>query len=195
MLYRIFRFMFRCLFYSLFRLKVSGRENIPERGTVILCANHISYFDPPLVGTPIKRMVHYMAKEELFRIPVLGWLITQFGAFPVKRGGVSREAIRHSIELLKSGKVMGIFPEGTTKNAGGMGKKGAASLAIKSNATVIPVAIIGSYKLFQQLEIIYGEPVDLSEFTEDPSAQKLEQATDKIMSTIRSMIQKNEAAK
>src|SRR5690554_3954124 len=108
MLYVLFRFLFRCLFYSVFRLKVSGRDNVPDHGAVILCANHISYFDPPLVGSPLRRKVHYMAKEELFNIPVLGWLIHQFGAFPVKRGGVSRDAIRNSIKLLNSGEIMGI---------------------------------------------------------------------------------------
>lgn len=188
MLYVIFRFLFRCLFYSVFRLQVLGKENIPEQGTVILCANHISNLDPPLVGSPLQRKVHYMAKEELFKIPVLGWLITQFGAFPVKRGGVSKESIRLSIQLLKEGNMLGVFPEGSRKNAGGMGKKGAASLALKSDATVIPVAIIGEYKPFKKMKIVYGKPVDLSEFKVETTSQSLEDATDKIMVTIRNMI-------
>lgn len=192
MLYRIFRFLFRCLFYSIFRLKVAGTENIPNDGAVILCANHISYLDPPIVGTPLVRRVHYMAKFELFRIPLLGWLITQFGAFPVKRGGVSREAIRYSLQLLNEGRMMGIFPEGSRKNAGGMGKKGAASLALKSNATVIPVAIIGDYKIFQRMKMVYGKPISLTEFKEDTSSASLEKATEKIMTTIRELKKKHE---
>src|SRR5690606_27525178 len=127
------------------RLEAKGLENIPESGPVILCANHISNFDPPVVGIPVNRKVHYMAKQELFNIPGFGWLIHKLGAFPVKRGGVSKESIRLSIQLLKDGNVLGIFPEGTRKNAGGMGKKGAAMLAIKAQATVIPVGIVGSY--------------------------------------------------
>jgi len=190
MLYVLFRFLFRCLFYSVFRLKVSGRDNVPDHGAVILCANHISYFDPPLVGSPLRRKVHYMAKEELFNIPVLGWLIHQFGAFPVKRGGVSRDAIRNSIKLLNSGEIMGIFPEGSRKNAG-IGQKGAASLALKSKAVVIPVAIIGKYTWFKRMKIMYGRPVDLSEFAESSTSQNLEMATEKIMLTIRNMIQSN----
>lgn len=192
MLYRIFRFLFRCLFYSIFRLKVVGTENIPNDGAVILCANHISYLDPPIVGTPLVRKVHYMAKAELFRIPLLGWLIKQFGAFPVTRGGVSREAIRYSLKLLNEGRMMGIFPEGSRKNAGGMGKKGAASLALKSNATVIPVAIIGNYKIFQRMIMVYGKPISLTEFKEDTSSASLDKATEKIMTTIRELKKKHE---
>lgn len=175
------------MFYTIFRLQVQGKENIPSTGPVVLCANHISLLDPPLVGTPLQRKVHYMAKAELFRIPVLGWLITQFGAFPVKRGGVSKESIRLALQTLKDGNMMGIFPEGSRSNAGGMGKKGAASLALKSKATVIPVAIIGSYVPFRRMRIIYGKPVDLNEFARDASSEALEKATEKIMGTIRGM--------
>lgn len=190
MLYRFFRFLFRCFFALFYRLESQGQHHIPSQGGVILCANHISYFDPPIVGSPVERKVHYMAKEELFRIPVFGWLIRQFGAFPVKRGGVSRESIRHSIQLLREGHMMGIFPEGT-RNAGGMGKKGAASLALKSNAVVIPVGVIGNYKLFSKMKVVYGKPVDLSEFAEDNSSQGLEQATAKIMDAIQTVLQEN----
>ncbi|WJH34218.1 lysophospholipid acyltransferase family protein [Paenibacillus aurantius] len=187
MLYRIFRFLFKLLFVGIYRLEVIGRENVPAHGPVVLCANHTSNLDPPLVGVPLKRKVHYMAKEELFRVPVLGWLISRFGAFPVKRGGVSKESIRLAIQLLKENRMMGIFPEGSRSNAGGMGKKGAAMLALRSNATVIPVAIVGEYIPFRKMTIIYGKPVDLSEFAGGGS-ESLEAATDKIMNTIRQMV-------
>jgi 1-acyl-sn-glycerol-3-phosphate acyltransferase len=119
---------------------------------------------------------------------LLGWLITQFGAFPVKRGGVSKDSIRRAVQLLKDGHMLGIFPEGSRSNSGGMGKKGAASFALKGDATVVPVAIIGRYALFSKMTIVYGRPVDLSEFKEDSSSESLERATDKIMSTIRQMM-------
>ncbi|WP_127585308.1 lysophospholipid acyltransferase family protein [Paenibacillus koleovorans] len=188
MLYLFFRRLLRILFKMLYRLQVRGTEHIPRSGAVILCANHISLFDPPLVGTPIDRKVHYMAKEELFRIPVLGPMIRNLGAFPVKRGGVSKESIRLATQLLKDGQVLGIFPEGSRSNSGGMGKKGAASLAFKGDATVIPVAIIGKYKLFKPMKIVYGPPVDLSAFKENPSSESLELATERIMETIRAMV-------
>jgi 1-acyl-sn-glycerol-3-phosphate acyltransferase len=187
MLYRFSRGLLRLLFLLLFRLKAFGKENLPSNGPLILCGNHTSMFDPFILGTPLKRELFFMAKEELFRIPIIGWFIKRVHAFPVKRGGVSKESIRLSIQLLKDGNAMCIFPEGTRKNAGGVGKKGAAMLALKSNAVVIPVAIIGDYKPFRRMAVYYGKPVDLSEYTQGTS-ENLEAATDKIMSEIRAMV-------
>jgi 1-acyl-sn-glycerol-3-phosphate acyltransferase len=187
MLYRFARGLLRLLFLLLFRLKSYGQENVPEEGPLVLCGNHRSLFDPPLLGTPLRRELFFMAKEELFRIPIFGSLISRVHAFPVKRGGVSKESIRLSIQLLKDGNAMCIFPEGTRKNAGGVGKKGAAMLALKSNAVVIPVAIIGNYKPFRRMAVYYGKPIDLSEYTQGTSEQ-LEAATDKIMNEIRAMV-------
>lgn len=187
MIYRFCRMVLRMFFAVVYRLETRGLSNIPDGGAVILCSNHISNLDPPVVGIPLERKVHYMAKQELFNVPVLGWLITQLGAFPVKRGGVSKDSIRMAINMLKAGNVIGVFPEGTRKNAGGMGKKGAAMLALKSEATVIPVAVVGSYTPFTKLIVYYGQPVDISEFNNGGS-EELEKATEKIMATIRSMI-------
>ncbi|MEF3301834.1 lysophospholipid acyltransferase family protein [Paenibacillus sp. GYB003] len=183
-LYRVGRVICRMFFKSLYRYEASGRHNVPEDGAVILCSNHISTLDPPFVGTPLNRKVHFMAKAELFNIPVFGRLIASLGAFPVKRGGVSKESIRHALQLLGEGGVLGIFPEGT-RGGGGMGKKGAASLALRSGATVIPVAIIGEYKPFRKMKIVYGEPVDLSRIREESNSDSLEQATEHIMASIR----------
>lgn len=192
MLYRFFRQLFRIMFATIFRLKASGLENIPREGGVVLCANHTSNFDPPLLGCPLEREVHYMAKAELFDVPVLGMILPKIRAFPVKRGGVSKESIKLSLQLLKDGNVMGIFPEGTRSNAGGMGKKGAAMLALRSGATVIPAAIVGGYRPFRQMKVIYGPPIDLSEFAESGS-EGLEPATEKIMATIRAMVKEHES--
>ncbi|CAG7641404.1 lysophospholipid acyltransferase family protein [Paenibacillus allorhizosphaerae] len=192
MLYLTLRFLFRIMFGLLFRLKAVGKENVPAEGAVVLCCNHISNFDPPVLGTPLKRKVHYMAKAELFELPVLSYVLPRICAFPVKRGGVSKESIRLSIQLLKDGEMLGIFPEGSRSNAGGMGKKGAASLALKSGATVVPAAIVGNYKLFRQMKVVYGPPVDISEFAESGS-EGLEHATDKIMTAIRSLVKQHES--
>lgn len=187
LLYRSFRAGFRGLFRILFRWEVIGIENVPTSGGIVLCSNHISLWDPPFVGSPLDRIVHFMAKAELFKIPVFGWGIRKVGAFPVKRGGVSKESIKLALQLLKDGKILAVFPEGTRGNTGGMGKKGAAMLALKSGAAVVPAAIIGEYKLFRKQTVIYGKPVDLSEFA-DAGADQLEAATEKIMATIRQMI-------
>jgi 1-acyl-sn-glycerol-3-phosphate acyltransferase len=193
MLYATLRFLFYHIFRLLFRLKVVGKENIPTGKPVILCSNHTSNLDPPLLGSPLAgRRVHYMAKAELFDVPVLGWVLPRISAFPVKRGGVSKESIRLSLQLLSENNILGIFPEGSRSNAGGIGKKGAASLALKSGATVIPAAIVGGYKPFKQVTLVYGKPLDISEYAAGGS-EGAEQATEKIMSTIRSMVKQYES--
>jgi 1-acyl-sn-glycerol-3-phosphate acyltransferase len=192
MFYRFARFVVNVIYSILFRLKAEGTENIPSSGPVILCSNHISVMDPPAVGIRAKRRVFFMAKEELFNKRVLGPIIRELGAFPVKRGGVSKESIKHTLTILREGNVLGIFPEGTSRGTGGMGKKGVASFALKTGAVVVPVAIIGQYKLFRQVLVKYGKPVDLSEF-DAGSSEDLEQATEKIMVVIRAMISEHQS--
>lgn len=186
MLYVFFRGLLGIIYKLIFRLEAQGLENIPDEGAVILASNHISNFDPPTVGIYVKRKVHFMAKEELFKVPVFGQLITAFGAFPVKRGGVSKDAIKSAIALLDSGKVMGIFPEGT-RGASGAAKKGAAMIALRSDAKVVPVAIKGGYKPFRKMYVCYGEPITLSAIIDASSTDKLEQATEAIMAAIKKL--------
>jgi 1-acyl-sn-glycerol-3-phosphate acyltransferase len=144
--------------------------------------------DPVTVGIKMEKQVKFMAKAELFDIPLFGWLLHQLGTFPVKRGGVSRESIRLSVKILQEGGMMGIFPEGTRNSTSGVAKKGAASFALRSHATVIPVAIIGQYKLFRKMKVIYGVPVDLNDFLETASSgDQLEAATERIMDCIHEM--------
>ncbi|WP_336771834.1 lysophospholipid acyltransferase family protein [Paenibacillus sp. MMO-58] len=190
MLYGIFKAVFNVLYGLLFRLEVRGLENIPREGSVILCSNHISLLDPPAVGIRVPRKVHYMAKAELFKIPVFGPLIRAWGAFPVKRG-VGKDAIRSALNLLGEGKVMGIFPEGTRNSDGVAAKKGAAMIAYRSGAAIIPVAVVGHYKLFRKMRVFYGKPVDISAIINESSPDKLDLITDAIMSRIYEMIEKN----
>ncbi|WP_219836513.1 1-acyl-sn-glycerol-3-phosphate acyltransferase [Paenibacillus sp. R14(2021)] len=188
MVYNVCRSLLRLIYAVLFRFEASGLENIPAAGPVVLCSNHISLLDPTTVGTKVNRKVHYMAKAELFNVPLFGAFIRNLGAFPVKRGGVSKDAIRNAIGLLKEGKVMGIFPEGTRNAGDSAGKKGAAMIALRSGATVIPVAIIGEYKIFRKMRIVYGKPIDMSVFIQDSSSDVLENVTDAIMANIRKMV-------
>ncbi|WP_134683278.1 lysophospholipid acyltransferase family protein [Brevibacillus migulae] len=190
-LYRFFRGCFRLLFSTIYRWRVIGAENIPTEGAVILCSNHISLLDPPLVGSGIERQVHFMAKEELFRIPVIGYLITQFGAFPVKRGAGDRSAIRNTLKLLEEGKIFGIFPEGTRSTTGevGEGLSGASMFALKSDASVIPVGIVGPYKPFRPITIIYGKPIDLSaQRAVKADSELMKETTELIMQSIKELI-------
>lgn len=191
MLYVIFRFLLRVIYTVLFRLEARGLHHIPAEGPVVLASNHISNLDPPTIGVKVPRKVYFMAKEELFKVPVLGPLIRSFGAFPVKRGGVSKDAIKSGITLLKEGNVMGIFPEGSRSNAGAA-KKGAAMIALRSGATIVPVAIVGGYKPFRKTRVCYGKPIILTEIIDESSSDVLEQVTEVMMSRIAELIKENE---
>ncbi|MBW7473469.1 1-acyl-sn-glycerol-3-phosphate acyltransferase [Paenibacillus oenotherae] len=188
MLYKVCRGLLRFLYAIFFRFEAHGIENIPATGPVVLASNHISVFDPPTVGIKLDRKVQFMAKAELFKIPLFGPLIRNVGAFPVKRGGVSKDAIRSAISLLEAGGIMGIFPEGTRGAGDGMGKKGAAMIALRSKSTVVPCAIIGQYGLFRKMRIYYGKPIDMTAFIQDSSSDVLERLTDAIMNEIRTMV-------
>ncbi len=107
------------LFY---KVKVLGKENIPENGGVLLCCNHISNLDPPLLGAYIRRPIHYMAKQELFDKPILKSLLPKIHAFPVRRGMSDKQALRTGLKLMKDGKMLGLFPEGTRSKDGQIGK-------------------------------------------------------------------------
>lgn len=187
MIYVICRGLLRLIYAVLFPLKIVGKENVPKEGGVLLCANHISLLDPMTIGIKLQRQVKYMAKAELFKVPVLGWLINKLGAFPVKRGVVSKESIKTALNTLRGGHVMGIFPEGTRNSDSGVAKKGAASFALRSGAAVVPAAIVGSYKPFRRITVIYGAPIDLSAF-EGAGSDSLEEVTDVIMGRIHEMI-------
>ncbi|RXZ76885.1 1-acyl-sn-glycerol-3-phosphate acyltransferase [Paenibacillaceae bacterium] len=187
MLYRLCQSLLRFIFAVIFPLKASGLHHIPATGPVLLCSNHISNIDPTTVGVRVKRKVNYMAKSELFSFPPMAAFLRALGAFPVKRGGVSKEAIKSAIGLLKEGEVLGIFPEGSRSQGDTAGKKGAAMLALRGNATVIPVAIIGKYRLFRSIRIVYGAPIDLKALQTEGPSDVLDAATAKIMAEIRSL--------
>ncbi|MBB6735779.1 lysophospholipid acyltransferase family protein [Cohnella zeiphila] len=191
MLYRICRAAVRMIWSLFFRFEHRGISNIPSSGPVILASNHMSNLDPMTLGLAVPRKVHYMAKMELFRIPGFGPFIRALGAFPVKRGGVSKEAIRTALAVLEEGKVMGIFPEGSRKGdkIGGvsMGKRGAVSMAARSGAQIVPVALIGDYRLFRRMTAVYGEPIDLAPYLEKGSEDH-EAATELLISKIREMV-------
>ncbi|WP_026560231.1 lysophospholipid acyltransferase family protein [Bacillus sp. J37] len=173
-----------------FRIKVEGLEHFPKEGGVLLCTNHISNLDPPVVGVTAPRKVLFMAKAELFNVPVLKQLLTNFGTFPVKRGGGDREAIRAGLKVLKEGHVLGLFPEGTRSKDGklGKGQAGAGFFALRSTAAVVPCAIIGPYKTFRTLRVVYGKPINMEEYRERKI--NAEEMTSIIMEEINKLLQK-----
>lgn len=172
----------------IYRMEVIGQENFPKEGGVLLCINHIHNFDPPIVGIIAKRPIHFMAKEELFSVPILGKLLPHLNAFPVKRGMSDREALRKGLKVLKEGHVLGLFPEGTRSKTGEIGKglAGAGFFALRTDAEVVPCAIIGPYKAFRKLKIVYGNPINMKELRERKASA--EETTDIIMGEIKKLI-------
>ncbi len=133
----------------LFRLRIEGRWHEPVRGPFIVAANHASAIDPPIVGIALRHKAAYMGKHELLQTPVLGPLLRSIGVFPVRRGEPDRGAIRRSLQVLDSGGVLVMFPEGTRSPDGRLRtpETGAALIALRTGATVLPVAVINSHRI------------------------------------------------
>lgn len=156
------RIIVRIFFKCFYRVSITGYENVPAKGAAVLCSNHIGEIDMFLIGVKTRRLIRYMAKEELFKNPLFGAVIRSLGAFPVKRGRVGTESIKTALKLLEEGHILGIFPEGTRmrnkQNKEVKAKPGAAMFAVKAGVPVIPVAIYGKYKLFGKIRVIFGKP-------------------------------------
>lgn len=172
-LYDILHVIVFILAKILFSLKVVGNEHIPAEGGVIVASNHVSYLDPPLLGCAIKRRVNFMAREGLFRIPVLGCFIKKFNAFPVKRDKADRTAIKKAISLLKNGEIVVMFPEGARSKDGLLQKPkpGIGLITTLSGASVVPAYIKGTEVSmppgiwnirFSPVTIYFGDPVNFS---------------------------------
>lgn len=187
-LYRFGKVIVKIILTPLYRIQIIGKENVPADGGVLICANHIDNLDPPVVGLTCPRNIHFMAKEELFHAPILKQLLPTINVFPVKRGMSDKKAIRTGLTLLKEGKVLGLFPEGTRSKTGELGKglAGAGFFALRTKAAVVPCAVIGPYKLFSQLKVVYGKPIDFNEYRENKLSA--EEATEVIMNEISKLI-------
>jgi len=171
-LYSIGKFIFTFYFRLCNRVSVQGKDNIPETGGLIICPNHIHWLDPMLVAVCIKREINYMSKAELFKNKLLAAILKGLNAFPVKRGTPDISAIKTSFKLIKDGKVLGIFPEGTRSKDGKLktAEPGVALISIKTNAPIVPIRISGSYKLFGKLGIIIGKPLSFEGYNNKKAA-------------------------
>ncbi len=135
-----------------FRGRIYGAENVPKMGPLVVVSNHASDFDPPLLSCCVGRPVAYMAKEELFRVPVLKQAIALYGAYPVKRGSADRSALRAAMGFLEQNWAAGVFLTGTRTPDGKVAdpKLGAAWLAAKTQAPLLPVSLWGTHAIFRK---------------------------------------------
>lgn len=190
MFYRFARGLFRFLFVVFCRWEVEGLENIPVDGSLIVVANHVSYWDPIALGCALHRQVYFMAKKELFSYPLFGSVLKWLGAFPVNRGTPDRSALKRAFNLLRDGKIVGIFPEGTRSKTGEMLPPygGAVYLALRTKAPVCPVALIGTDKifhrgLFRKFKVRIGKPI----FMEQTGKEDLHATAEFVMERIKEL--------
>lgn len=163
----IISFLIRTYCRIVYRVKIIGKENIPQEGNLLFCGNHRTYLDPPLIIVTAGRHMRFMAKEELKKNPLFAFLGVVYDGIYVKRDEKDIGPLKTALKTLKDGKCVGLFPEGTRngleKNDGKV-KNGAAYLALKTNSKVVPIGIVGPAKPFTKNAIVYGKPLDFSEY-------------------------------
>ncbi|MCC6348146.1 MAG: 1-acyl-sn-glycerol-3-phosphate acyltransferase [Candidatus Eisenbacteria bacterium] len=146
LLYSATRFLLEGLVRVASGMEVRGRENIPRSGGLIVASNHVSFLDPPLVGIAAVRELHFLAKEELFRPPVFGWLIRTYNAIPIRRGVADLSGLSKAQDVLRGGKALIMFPEGSRMRDGELhpARPGVGMLAVGTDARIVPCYISGS---------------------------------------------------
>lgn len=196
---RILVNILRPLVKIIFPYRVVGKENLPnpkEGERYVICCNHISILDPVFLLMGQKHPVYFMAKSELFQNWFTRWLLgTVMGAFPVDRGKGDMSAINHAFDLVNNGKFLGIFPQGTCRRTRDLGqpKSGAALVACRTQATVIPACLVTKdfhVRAFRRVTLVFGEPITPEEMQlKDEEHPKLRHASRLIMERIDTLIE------
>jgi 1-acyl-sn-glycerol-3-phosphate acyltransferase len=198
MIYYLCRALARVVFRLVGRWQIVGRGSVPAEGGVIIAANHVSFADPPAVGCALIRPTNFMAKAELFRVPVLGWVIRKCHSFPVRRGEADMAAMRTAVHLLRSGETVTIFPEGQRSPNGKLQEPeaGVGIIVRRAGVPVVPVALIDTdcmlprrslYIRFSRVKVIFGEPItfDAPEYSGKDGTRRI---GERIMSEIAALL-------
>lgn len=183
--YRVCHFIFYPLMWLLFPFTFHGRENVPKDRAALFCANHAHAMDPFLLalGLPRTLPIRFMAKKELMELPFVGWLIRSLGAYGVDRGHSDTKALKTSIQSLRDGVSLLVFPEGTRVRRQGetRAKRGAVVIAAHTGAPVVPVYVGTPRKLFHMTHIVFGEPFEGTSALRHGTAEAYQEYADRIM--------------
>ena len=184
-MYTIVETILRPILMFVYRVRITGREHVPESGPCVLAANHVSVMDGFFLGISVTRQVRFMAKAELHRVPIVKQILEGAGAFPVERGADAGRAVASAVKLLEQGAIVGVFPEGTSLPDRKRGyKRGAARLALATGAPLIPVALIGTHLTLEprthrirlpRVRIVIGEPLRVER--QEPTAEAATELT------------------
>jgi 1-acyl-sn-glycerol-3-phosphate acyltransferase len=193
---------FRALYKFYFGCRYYDAERVPKDGPVILAANHASYIDPPLVGSGLRRGINYLAREDLFRFPVVGWVLRQWNSVPVDRDGGGAAGLRAILDRLLAGGAIILFPEGTRSRDGRLqpARSGVGLTVIKSNAPVVPVRVFGTFEAYgrhlrfprpRRVAVKYGVPMQFEQLRAEAKVcakprlkQIYQQVADELMAAI-----------
>src|SRR5262245_44831183 len=193
---------FRAVYKFYFGWRVYNPERVPVSGPVILAANHASFIDPPLVGAGLRRGINYLARESLFRFPVVGWVLHRWNTVPVDREGGGARGLKAILDRLLAGGAIILFPEGTRTRDGKLqpARSGIGLTVIKSTAPVVPVRVFGTFEAFgrhmrfprpRRIAVKYGLPMlfeqlraEAKECTKPRLKEIYQQVADEIMATI-----------
>jgi len=198
-LYRFLHLWLPTSFRILYRMKITGLENIPREGGVLLACNHVSNTDPIFAALGAPRQVHFMAKSELWKFAPLGWIMNGVGSFPVRRGQADRQAVTRALEVLKAGAALGVFPEGHRQPPGQLGEAqpGVSMFATRSAVVTIPVAVVGTERVwkgwrpgFPQVSVHYGPPVDTT-VQADTKVERHRIVADRLMAAIARLLEQD----
>jgi 1-acyl-sn-glycerol-3-phosphate acyltransferase len=198
MFYYFFRFLISLLASLFLRRQVLSKGNMPQHTGCIVVANHLNLLDSPILGVSLGRRVYFMAKEDLFHSRIIGWMAKQFGAFSVAKGRLNRRAGRTALQLLANGQALIIYPEGKRSDDGKLGQaySGAALLAVKSGAPIVPVGISGTRQLIgkkwflkrPKITLNIGQPFTLSASHDKLNQEETAHLTHEIMMHVATLL-------
>lgn len=194
-MYTIVETILRPILMFVYRVRITGREHVPESGPCVLAANHVSVMDGFFLGIAVTRQVRFMAKVELHRVPIVKQILEGAGAFPVERGADAGRAVAAAVNLLEQGAVVGVFPEGTSLPDRKRGyKRGAARLALATGAPLVPVALVDTHLTLEpgthrirlpRVRIVIGEPLLVER--QEPTEEAATELTARLQKAIESL--------